>query len=357
MHRLKVAVVGTGALGKHHARIYSALDTAELVAVAECNPQSGTAVAEKHGTRWFADHRDLIGLVDAVSIAVPTSAHFAVATDFLNAGVPVLVEKPLAADLEQARQLVELAEQQGIALQVGHVERFNPAFQAVQNVCGPPRYIRSERFSNYAFRSMDIGVVHDLMIHDLDLALCLVGAPVQRVEAFGICILGGHEDSVQARLTFANGCIADFSANRVSPVPRRTMQIWSHAGTITADFTSREVVQYSPSDALRYGRSPLDLAREPGADIDQLKKDVFGKFLRVEPLPVATTDALTEEIRSFVECVQTGRKPVVDGHAALAALTVAAQILEAVAAHQWDGHANGAIGPHPQFVGQMRKAG
>ncbi len=356
MSKLKVAVVGTGALGRHHSRIYSELETAELVAVADCNAPSAQAVAEKYGSQWFGDHRELLGLVDAVSIAVPTTVHFAVASEFLNAGIPVLVEKPLASNLSEARQLVELAASKNIPLQVGHVERFNPAFLAARDSCGPPRYIRAERLSNYAFRSMDIGVVHDLMIHDLDLVMNLAGSPVRKVEAFGICILGGNEDCVQARVTFENGCIADFTANRVCPTARRAMQIWSHTGTVTADFTSREVIRYSPSDALRFGRSPLQLAQMPGANIDQLKKDVFGKFLSVEQVPVSSNDALTEELRSFIDCVQQGTPPAVDGRQALQALEVAEQILSAVESHQWDGHGGGAIGPHPRLPNLDRKA-
>lgn len=356
MNRLKMGVVGAGALGRHHSRIYSGLPTAELVAVAECNPESGKLVAEKHNAQWFADYRELVGKVDAVSVAVPTSAHFVVASHFLRAGVPVLVEKPLAASLDEARSLVEMAERARVALQVGHVERFNPTFRTAREACGRPRYIRAERLSNYAFRSMDIGVVHDLMIHDIDLVLDLVQSPVRRVEAFGISIFGGHEDSAQARVVFENGCIADFVANRISPVARRALQIWSEQGTVTADLTSREVVSYSRSDALRFGRSPLLLASDPGADIEQLKKDVFGRFLKVDSLPVAATDALTEELASFVDCVQTGRQPLVDGDAAVVALSVADRILDSIAVHQWDGHGQGAIGPHPTSRGENRHA-
>jgi len=357
-NRLKVGVVGTGALGRHHTRIYSNLDGAELVAVAECRQEAGQAVAAEYGTRWVADHRELLGCVDAVSVAVPTTFHFDVAADFLRAGIPVLVEKPLASRVDEAQALVDLAQRHGAALQVGHVERFNPAYQALRNACAaPPRYIRCDRWSNYAFRSTDIGVVHDLMIHDLDLVLDLVRAPVRSVEAFGVCILGGHEDSVQARLRFENGCIADFTANRVNPVARRALQVWTHEGTITADLTTREVVSYSRSDLLRFGRSPLELAREPGANIEQLKGDVFGKFLNVETLAVPQTDALTAELSSFIDAVQTGRQPLVDGRQALDALTVAAQILDAVATHRWEGNAGGAVGPHPQFGAALRKAG
>ncbi|MEX2287704.1 MAG: Gfo/Idh/MocA family oxidoreductase [Planctomycetaceae bacterium] len=345
MSRLKMAVVGVGALGRHHARILSELDSVELVAVAETNPVAGQAVAEKCHTRWVADYNELFGEIDAVSIVVPTFAHLAVASEFLSRRIPVLVEKPLAASIDHGERLVELAEQTGTLLQVGHVERFNPATAVAWSHCGSPKYIRAERVSPYAFRSTDIGAVHDLMIHDLDLVLDLVAAPVRSVEAFGISILGENEDSVQARVTFENGCIADLTANRVNPKSSRTMQIWSAEGTVTVDFTSREVVAYRPSEALLYGMSPLQRARQPGADVERLKSEIFGTFLKVERPAVPQTDALTAELESFVDCVRNERRPLVDGQTALRAMQLADQILASVHSHQWEGHAGGAIGP------------
>lgn len=357
MSPLKMAVVGVGALGRHHARILSELDSVELVAVAETNPVAGQAAAEKCHTRWVADFRELFGQIDAVSIVVPTFAHLAVASEFLSRRIPVLVEKPLAASLDHGERLVQLAEQNDTLLQVGHVERFNPATSVAWGLCGPPKYIRAERVSPYAFRSTDIGAVHDLMIHDLDLVLDLVAAPVRSVDAFGVSILGDNEDTVQARVTFENGCIADLTANRVNPKSSRTMQIWSAEGTVTIDFTSREVVAYRPSDALSYGMSPLQRAKQPGADIEKLKSEIFGKFLKVERPAVPQTDALTAELESFVDCVRHKRRPLVDGHAGLRAMQLADQILASVRSHQWDGHADGAIGPFARPRQAIRHAG
>ena len=357
MNLLNVAVVGVGALGRHHARILSEMEGVDLVAVAEKNPKTGLAAAEAYQTRWVLDYRELFDEIDAAVVAVPTTYHLAVASEFLQRSIPVLVEKPLAATLEQAAQLVELADANNTLLQVGHIERFNPATRAAWKVCGPPRYIRAERLSPYAFRSTDIGVVHDLMIHDLDLILDLVNSPVRRVEAFGVTIIGGHEDSVQARLTFENGCIADLTANRVNPVARRSMLIWSSTGATQIDFTTREVVRYSPSDALRYGTPLLERASQPGADIEHLKQSIFGTFLEITRPAVAELDALTAELTSFVECVRHRSEPVCDGHQALQAMQVADQILESVATHQWDGHAEGAIGPLVQTPAPLRKAG
>jgi predicted dehydrogenase len=345
MTRLRVGVVGTGALGRHHARIYSQLDTTELVAVADTSAERGRIVADAHRTRWFADFRSLFGEVDAVSIAVPTFAHRAVAAEFLQRGIAVLVEKPLAANVAEAASLVSVSERAQTTLQVGHVERFNPAAQVARRLCGPAKYIRSERVSPYAFRSTDIGVVLDVMIHDIDLILDLVGSPLRDVEAFGVSILGENEDCVQARLRFENGCVADLAANRVHPTSRRSMQIWSEVGCVSVDFASREVVHYRPTDRLRSGESPLDRARRPGADIEQLKAEIFGQYLHVERPEVPKTDALTAELASFADCAIHGRQPVVDGHAALAAMQAADRVLKSVASHRWSGRADGPMGP------------
>ena len=181
----------------------------------------------------------------------------------------------------------------------------------------------------------DIGVVHDLLIHDIDLVLDLVQSPVKHVQAFGINVVSNHEDIVNARLFFQNGTIADLTASRVNPDARRGMQVWSPLGCVNVDLQTREVTNYSPTEALRYGRSPLELAREPGADIEQLKADIFGRFIDVDKATVAEGDALTAELEEFVACVRTGKKPSCSGVEALDALKVADMILESVAAHDW----------------------
>jgi predicted dehydrogenase len=359
MPRLKVAVIGVGALGRHHARILSENPEVELVAVVDSREAQGQEIATKCGTKWLPDYQELLSreVVDAVSVVVPTVAHLNVAGAFLHAGIPVLVEKPLAANVAQARALVDLAAQNDLLLQVGHIERFNPAFQAASSRIRQPKYLRAERTSAYTFRSTDIGVVHDLMIHDIDLVLSLVQSPLASVEAFGVTVMGGHEDTVQARLRFANGCIADLTASRISPTVSRTLQAWCANGCVTCDMHTREVRHYSPSEQLRMGPSPLDLARQPDADIEQLKKDVFGKFVEVDTVPVDASgpDALSCELREFVECVKTGRAPHVDGEQGLAAMMVADEVLKNVALHQWEGRADGAIGSNPGRGAEIRR--
>lgn len=356
MTSLRYMVVGVGALGRHHARIAQQLDGVDLVAVADPNEQQGRAVADERGTRWVADYRELLEEVDAVSIVVPTFLHRHVATTCLAAGVPSLVEKPLAGTVRDGRVIADTAAAHHVLLQVGHIERFNPAFREAQSRTTEPKYIRAERFSPYAFRSTDIGAVHDLMIHDIDLVLTLARSTVCRVEAFGICVLGGHEDTVNARLTFASGCVADLTANRVSPRFRRHLHIWSQSGCLDADLQTRELTHYRPSDRLLDGELPCELSRQPGADIAALKDAVFGEYIEVETPLLPEVDQLTAEISSFVTAIRSGAAPAVDGAAGLAALDVADRVVAAVAKHQWSATPEGLCGPHVLTQGRLPRA-
>jgi len=219
LSRLRVAVIGVGHLGKEHARILAGMADVELVGVADVNGEQAQAVARRLGTQAFTDYWPLLNLVDAASIVVPTMHHKAVAAEFLRRHIPLLVEKPLAANHAHSRALVELAGQNDTILQVGHIERFNPAFEELQRRPLQPKFVTCERFGPFSGRSTDIGVVLDLMIHDLDLLLALVKSPVAAVEALGISLFGRNEDVANARLLFANGCVAQLSASRASPTP------------------------------------------------------------------------------------------------------------------------------------------
>ena len=334
---LKMGVVGVGALGRHHARILSEMDDVELVAVAETSPKTGERVAKQCGTEWVSDFRQLFECVDAVSIVVPTQYHYAVASEFLRKGIPVLVEKPFACTLEEARELTAIAAQQETILQVGHIERFNPVMNEVTSQIESPKYIRCERCSPFAFRSMDIGVVLDVMIHDLDLILSLVKSPVREVHALGINLTGDLEDLVQARITFENGCVADVTACRISPSFKRAMTIFSESGCHQIDFQEREMTSYTPTELLLSGPSLIDLAHQSDADIDQLKQDVFETFLRVQHHNVVSYDALTAELTHFIHCIRTDQQPLVSGREGMAAMKLAEQILQSVQTHQWEG--------------------
>ncbi|GAB4142835.1 MAG: Gfo/Idh/MocA family oxidoreductase [Planctomycetaceae bacterium] len=346
MTDLRVAVVGVGALGRHHARILSERENVNLVAVVDTNPDIAQNVAENCSCRSITDYREILEDLDAVSIVVPTSAHLKVARDFLERGIPVLVEKPLAINVAQSHELVNLAQENNTILQVGHIERFNPAMEIARPLVSAPKYIRAERRSPYAFRSTDIGAVLDLMIHDIDLVLDLADDQLESVEAWGLCLFGGHEDKVQARLKFENGCIADLVADRIQPTACRKLEILSLEGSLFVNLHSREVINQVPTERLRQGPSPLELSQRPGADISKLKEDVFGGFIDIQKPDVPAADALTAELNHFLQCVRTRTTPRVGGPEGLRAMQVAERILECVNSHQWDGNAAGPVGPH-----------
>lgn len=343
MPRLRLGVVGVGHLGKEHARILASLPEVELVGVVDPNTAQAEAVAQRCGTRAFADHRQLLSLVQAAVIAAPTAHHHSVARDFLSRGLPLLIEKPLASTLAQADELVSLARLQGTMLQVGHIERFNPAFEELQSLPLQPRYISSERCSGFSGRSTDIGVVLDLMIHDLDLVLTLVRSRVVAVQALGVSVLGGHEDMAQARLTFANGCLVDLCASRVHPTGVRRMNVWGAEGYAGLDLGSRHLTLIQPGELLRHGR--LDSRRLDPTMLASLKNGLYGGYLQVEERDGNTSDQLTRELQDFLQSVRTGREPRVDGEAGRAALAVAWQVLDAVRSHAWQGQEPGPTGP------------
>lgn len=343
---LNVAVVGVGALGRHHARILSQLENVNLVAVAEPNEEQGRAVAESCGCEWTNDFRTLLKSVDAVSIVVPTIMHRTIGEVFLSHSIPVLMEKPLTATVADGEVLVRLAEEHGVPLQVGHIERFNPAFQQLSAWTDEPKYIRTERVSPYAFRSMDIGVVHDLMIHDIELCLSLTQEMPIKVDAFGVSLVGGREDVVQARLTFPNGCVADLTVNRVTPGAARTIQCWSEKGCAITDLTARTTKTFSPTPMMQTGSLPFEIAQSRKETIESLKPKVFGAYIEQNELQAEDSDALTAELSSFIEAVQSRKQPVVSGSHGLAALRVAEAILDCVHNHEWDGISDGRVGPN-----------
>ena len=235
---VRIAVVGVGHLGKHHVRLLAKNPVAELVGVADTNEHNLTAAASEHGVPGHLDYKDLLGKVDAVCVAVPTSAHLEVAGCFLESGVDVLVEKPIAPTEKDGRKLVDLAARADRILQVGHVERFNPALDAVREMGLEPRYIESHRLAPFSFRSVDIGVVLDLMIHDIDLVLTMVKSKVASVEAYGGAVFTPAEDMASAILKFENGAVAHLTANRVALRPMRRMRLFSRDCYASLDFQS-----------------------------------------------------------------------------------------------------------------------
>ncbi len=343
MSRLRMAVVGVGHLGKAHARVLAGLPDVELVGVVDIDLDQAQSVADQYGTRAFSSHLSLVDQVDAASIVVPTTFHSQVAETFLQKNIPLMVEKPLAASLTEAEYLVRLAHQQDVLLQVGHIERFNPAFEALVAKSFQPKFIEAQRVGPFTGRSTDIGVVLDLMIHDLDLLLQLVGSPVQRVEGMGINIFGQHEDVATARLYFANGCVANVTASRSSPSPFRQMNIWAPEGFSKIDFAKRQLTLIQPSQDLR--AQGLDISRLDSVSRTRLKDDLFGRHFEVCHLDCNQGDQLTKELSDFVHCVRTNTKPRVSGEDGLTALSLAHRVLDSIDSHRWEGQPDGPKGP------------
>lgn len=343
MTRLRLAVIGAGHLGRIHARIAAGLPELELVAVADPAAECRERVAAETSVRTVADYRELIGDVDAAIVATPTNTHHTIGVELLSSGVPLLVEKPLANCAAAADDLVQLARRQGLVLQVGHVERFNPALDWVTSQVRDPKYIEATRTSGYTFRSMDIGAVLDIMIHDLDIVLALAGSEVIEVQALGISVLGGHEDMATARLTFASGCVAQLTASRVSPQQRRTMNIFTARGAASIDFATLDATLFKPhEDVLRRHFQADRLTAVQRAD---LKEHLFDDLLVQTNHAAAKLNAIEQEQRDFINCVETGKTPRVDGAAGRDAVAVAEQVLERIEQHAWDGTPAGRHGP------------
>jgi predicted dehydrogenase len=301
---IRVGVVGLGYFGSRHLRHFAAQTSAQLVGVVDSDLARATAAADPLGVEAFARHRDLIGKIDAVSIVVPTTHHHAIARDFIDAGVHVLVEKPIASDAKAAADLVTRAAKAGTVLQVGHIERFAPAFSALRQRVFAPSLIESVRRTPWSGRAADVDVVLDLMIHDIDLALTLAGAPVVSLRASGESVVTRLNDVAEARLTFANGVVATLSASRVAEKGQRSLFVSEPGRHLAADLSAQSLVETTRS-----------------AEGD-----------RALTVQLDRSDNLAAEIADFIESVRTGRKPLVDGKAGLEALAIADEILVAIAA-------------------------
>jgi predicted dehydrogenase len=300
---INVGVVGVGYLGKFHAEKYAASPKARLVAVADIDGARAQEIGASVGVEALVDYRALFGRVRCVSIAVPTRYHYQVARDFIEAGVDVLVEKPLTADIAEARELVEAATKHRVILQVGHLERFNPAIRRLEGVVKEPKFVECHRLAPFIERGTDVNVVLDLMIHDIDVIASLVRSPVERVEAVGVPVLTDKPDIANARIKFANGCIANVTASRVSLKRERKIRFFQADAYISIDYDQRRAqIYHKPAP----GAGWLDI--------------------RAENIDIIDGDALADEIDSFLDCVAARSAPLVGGEEALTALEIASMI-------------------------------
>lgn len=344
MSKVRVAVVGAGHLGKIHARLLGQLPQAELIGIVDPLDSVRTEAAAELKTVAYADYRSLLGRIDAAIVATPTRFHHAVAVELLRSGVHVFVEKPITLNVADADNLIATAESHGRVLQVGHVERFNPALVAAEAHIRDPKYIESVRATSFTCRSTDIGVVLDLMIHDIDVVLSLVRDEVTSVASLGAAVLGPNEDWAQARLTFARGCVANLSASRVSSLAQRSLSVTSPTSFTNIDFGAKtaQVIETSPAVC----RGEIDVNGLSIVEKNELKQRLFQDYLPLKHLPIQDCNAILEEQKDFLQAIATGSPVRVTGRAARQALDVAERILAEIAAHRWDGTSNGGIGPH-----------
>jgi predicted dehydrogenase len=333
--KVKVAVLGAGSLGQHHVRIYAELAAAgqvEFTGLYDANAETARKIAARHNVRIFNSAAEAAAASDALNIATPTTTHFELAKDLLNRGKHVLVEKPMTDDSTQAAELVQLALQKNCVLQVGHVERFNPVFKYLETVATQPRFIECHRLSPYPARSTDIGVVLDLMIHDLDVVLAFVKSPVTSVDAVGIPVLSKSADIANARLRFANGCIANLTVSRISPERMRKIRVFSGPNNpcyISLDYRAQEgfIYRIAREDQPESSLLKKVLVAKLGMGKDSaIVSEFAGKKIVREPVPIAKDEPLKLELLSFVNCVRERLTPVVSGESAKRALDLAFEI-------------------------------
>jgi len=329
--KLRIGVVGIGYLGSFHAEKYAAMDHVALVGIVDTDKDRVDEVARRLGTEAFFHHTDLMGKVDAVSVVVPTPEHFDISRDFLVNDVDVLVEKPMTVTLEEADQLIAVAESRGRIIQVGHLERFNPAVMALQEFLKEPRFIESHRLSIYKERCNDVSVVLDLMIHDIDIILNLVKSDVTHIQAAGIPVVSGHVDIANARLTFQNGCVANVTASRISTKNERKIRLFQRDAYISVDFANHDItlVQKQEDTCSEDGSRKETVYPRNGSQLPEL---IPG--MKINQFSFSKGDALAEEIRSFVSAVNHRLEPAVTGRMGRDALKVALEIMDQIRSSQ-----------------------
>jgi predicted dehydrogenase len=311
LSKIKIGVIGTGSLGQHHARVCTELANAELTGVCDSSPERAREIAARHKVPFYQDHHELLEKVDAVSIVVPTILHHQVARDALSAGKHVLVEKPITATVAQAEELVALAEARKLKLQVGHIERFNPALRAAAGHIHDPKFIECVRISPFGGRNTDVPVALDLMIHDIDIVLNFVSSELDRVSAIGASLVSDGVDIASARLEFKNGCVANLTASRISNKKERRMRLFQKDSYVTVDFLN------------------------PGVKVHKLKGDPRGvsglsQVMELIEPNIDQVEQLKAELGSFADCIINDTIPLVSGRDGLRALRVAHRIMEEI---------------------------
>lgn len=340
--KVKTAVIGAGRMGKLHSRIYSQMDQVELVGVVDQNLERAREIAGEYGTQAFSDPSEIIDKVDAVTVSVPTEHHYTIAKPFLEKGIAVLVEKPLADSLEVAREMLELSRKNNCVLQVGYSERFNPVAQAMKRLNFKPRFIESNRISPFTFRSTDIGVVLDMMIHDIDIILSMAKSPIKSVFAAGVNVIGKHEDIANVRIVFESGCVANMTASRLALKTERKVRVFSEDAYLSLDYfkkTGTIISKTANIDILQEIRKHMDEKGElnlNGAD--------WTNMINVETLDISDKEPLRMEQDAFIKAVQEKSRPEVSAEDAVEAMELAGLIVEKIKEHRWDDGTSADIG-------------
>ncbi len=298
MNKIRVGVVGVGHLGSIHARIYKEIETCSLVGICDTDKNKLDVISEDLNVPGFYDYKELFDKADAVSIATPTGLHYKIAADFLNHKIHALVEKPFTTNLKEADSLIKIAGKNKLILQVGHIERFNSAFSATHKIIKHPKFIECHRLSPFPHRSLDVGVVLDIMIHDIDIILGLVPSKIKKIESVGVNVLTKFEDIANARITFKNSCVANLTASRISDEVMRKIRIFQEDAYISLDYKNAAASVYRKS----------------------------GSSIAKEDLPIEKEQPLQKELQSFIDCVITQKTPLVSGPIARDALAVALKI-------------------------------
>jgi predicted dehydrogenase len=328
LEKLKAAVIGAGHLGKEHSRIYSEMPEVSLVGVVDTNKDAGEAVAQRCKTKYYSSFKEILGKVDVASVVVPTKSHYGITKELLNNGIHVLVEKPMTGTVSEAEDLIKLGRQNSVILQPGYIERFNPALEAIKKLDVSLKFIECHRLSPFTFRSADIGVVLDLMIHDIDIILYLSKSKVKKIDAVGVNVIANKEDIANARIQFENGCVANITASRVSFEPMRRIRLFSENSYISLDYQKQEALIYKKSPKLTL--KSIDIENKGVSNITDLKNFSFGDMLKIERIKMNNQEPLRKELESFIDCVKNDKQPVVSGEEGIKAIKIADVIREEI---------------------------
>ncbi len=333
-NKIRTAVVGAGKMGQIHAKVLSKLPQSSLVAIVDIQQDRAKKLAKEYKCTAFADAKELLGKVDAVTISAPTKSHLALAELFVSNNIPILIEKPLAASAEQGEKIVSLSQQHNTVVAVGHSERCNPVVQAMKRLKIEPKFIEAVRISPYPFRSTDIGVVLDVMIHDIDIILALAQSSVKKVEAVGVNVVADHEDICNARITFENGCIANVTASRLALKTTRKIRVFSRQAYLSLDFLKKEgiVIKTDPNkDVVNWVKEKQSQGNFDFTGVN------WPDLLHIEQLDIDDREPLRVEQEAFLNAVaDKNNRPEVTAAEGLAALKCAEEILKSVKEHKWD---------------------